>query len=751
MRKGISIRRALFTNVAMLTLIPMAVVVLISLFVFHGEIVRRIRMDNEKVANTVSAALELFLPRAVVLLEQIKYEVDQECTDSPTCISRSANDLISTDPVFESVHFVSADGNIVAVAGDRDDVLLHNKIKQDFSSAELFKKVKNSGKVAWTEPFVSLRSGESVISAGIPWRNGMIYGTMNLLCLNKLLEPTRHSRNAYVFIVSSEGRLIAHPDSALVGEKEAFVSIPQITAGLQGRSGTYLFNISGRNVIGSVLPFRQNDWVIVAAHDKESAYASLYRMELLLAGVALLMLIAAFFYAFRRVTRITEPVQVLSATADRIAAGEPEGDRGDVSTYKEVFELYENFSRMAEAVASREKELQVQNAALQKTELELKSQVEEYIKTYDALVSEKVKLESILASMGEGLSIQNLEYKVVLQNNAHRALIGDAVGKYCYQAYRHSDIVCPECPMKQAFEDGDTHVTLRKVELNGVNVCFEISVSPLRNAQNEVVGGIEVVRDVTEREVSNAEIRRLNQELEVRVIERTAELEAANRELEAFSYSVSHDLRSPLRHIAGFSSILEEEHAAMLDKEGQRCLSRIIAGCSKMGELIDDLLELSQVSRGDLHAGRVNLSNLAEAIAASLQDSQPDRDVTFTIEAGLETNGDERLLEIMLNNLIGNAWKYSSKTEGASIIFGSERIAARSVFYVRDNGAGFDKSFADNLFLPFHRLHGGEFEGTGIGLAIVQRIVNRHGGKIWADAAPDEGATFFFTLGGARS
>jgi light-regulated signal transduction histidine kinase (bacteriophytochrome) len=230
------------------------------------------------------------------------------------------------------------------------------------------------------------------------------------------------------------------------------------------------------------------------------------------------------------------------------------------------------------------------------------------------------------------------------------------------------------------------------------------------------------------------------------VAERTAELENANRELESFSYSVSHDLRAPLRHISSYSSIIESEHADKLDDEVKGYLARIIEGCNKMGLLIDDLLELSQLSRSELKFGRVDLSRIVHNIAEALIESEPERKVRFKIEDGLVARGDERLLEVVLNNLIGNAWKYSSKVAEAEIEFGSTTIGSGQVYFVKDNGAGFDKNYAGNLFAPFHRLHGPEFEGTGIGLAIVQRIIHRHSGSVWADAVEGEGATFYFTL-----
>lgn len=228
--------------------------------------------------------------------------------------------------------------------------------------------------------------------------------------------------------------------------------------------------------------------------------------------------------------------------------------------------------------------------------------------------------------------------------------------------------------------------------------------------------------------------------------ERTAQLEASNRELEAFSYSVSHDLRAPLRGIDGFSQALLEDYADRLDAPGQDYLRRVRAVTQRMSRLIDDLLSLSRIPRSELRRETVDLSGLACSVVEQLREAQPEREVEFHVAGGLMAQGDARLLRIALENLLGNAWKFSSKTDGAVIEFGMMRDDGEDVYFVRNNGAGFDMNYASKLFGAFQRLHDvREFEGTGIGLATVQRIVRRHGGRAWAEGEPGRGATFYFT------
>ena len=268
-----------------------------------------------------------------------------------------------------------------------------------------------------------------------------------------------------------------------------------------------------------------------------------------------------------------------------------------------------------------------------------------------------------------------------------------------------------------------------------------------RNESGEVLGVFAAARDITGLKRAEEEIRRLNSDLERRVMERTAQLEAANKELEAFSYSVSHDLRAPLRSIDGFSQALLEDYTEKLDMQGKDYLARVRAASQRMSQLIDDMLILSRVTRREMKSERVDLSALSNSIAAELKKTQPERQVEFIIAPGLVVNGDGELLRAMLENLFGNAWKFTSKHAGGKIEFGVLEYEGKPAYFVRDDGVGFNMAYADKLFKAFQRLHGSnEFPGTGIGLATVKRIIQRHGGEIWAKGEVGKGATFYFNF-----
>jgi PAS domain S-box-containing protein len=291
----------------------------------------------------------------------------------------------------------------------------------------------------------------------------------------------------------------------------------------------------------------------------------------------------------------------------------------------------------------------------------------------------------------------------------------------------------------------------RYIRKDGQVVWAQVSVRLVKDEAGQPLYFLPIIEDITARKQAEEEVRKLTGDLERRVTERTTQLEVANRELEMFAYSVSHDLRAPLRGIDGFGKVLLEGYGEQLNERGQDLLRRIREAGGRMGQLIDDLLHLSRVTRSEIHRIPVDLSELATSIAAELAGVDPRRQVVFVIVPGLVAQADPRLMRIVMENLLRNAWKFTGKHPRARIevgVLSPSHPGEEVVFFVRDDGAGFDMAYADKIFGPFQRLHREtEFEGTGIGLATVQRIVHRHGGRVWAEGAVEKGATFYFTLG----
>ena len=299
---------------------------------------------------------------------------------------------------------------------------------------------------------------------------------------------------------------------------------------------------------------------------------------------------------------------------------------------------------------------------------------------------------------------------------------------------------------------GGKRSTNENITKDGRTILCEWYNTPLVNPDGTVIGVASLVDDITERTRAEQELLQHRHNLEAMVAERTAALEETNKELESFSYSVSHDLRAPLRSIDGFSHALLEDYAVQLDDVGKDYLHRVRSSAQRMGRLIDDMLSLSRVMRHELKRKDINLAEMAQAAIDKLQDYEPQRAVDVDIVAGIHGWGDAHLIDIALDNLLGNAWKYTGKTDQAHIEFGLTQKNGKKIYHVSDNGVGFDMKYADKLFGSFQRLHkADEFEGTGIGLATVARIIRRHGGELWAEGTVGHGATFYFTLGEEKS
>jgi PAS domain S-box-containing protein len=363
----------------------------------------------------------------------------------------------------------------------------------------------------------------------------------------------------------------------------------------------------------------------------------------------------------------------------------------------------------------------------------------------------ETKLQRLIGSMPDALVIVNAEGKIISSNEQTGKLFGYTERELERESMA---LLVPE-RLRQAqrqyyagffSQRGDrameTTLEICGLRKDGREFPIEISTKPLVAEKGLLVTS--AIRDISERKQAESQISQLNKELR----DRAAELESANKEMEAFSYSVSHDLRSPLQNIDSFSQILVEEYANRLDTDGRDYVQRLRSSCQHMEDIIDALLVLSNMARHEVVLDRVNLSSLAKAVAAELAQKDPDRLVDWVIADGLAIEGDSRLLRVVFENLFGNAWKFTGKRPRARIEFGAlpQSNGART-YFVRDDGAGFDMTRAGQLFVPFKRLHDpSQFRGTGIGLATVQRVIRRHHGKIWAEGAVDRGATFCFTL-----
>lgn len=463
-------------------------------------------------------------------------------------------------------------------------------------------------------------------------------------------------------------------------------------------------------------------------------------------AVMLLALVISMLLSFWLQVRVARPILRITDLARQVTEQRDYSLRADKSTDDEIGYLADSFNDLLSEVGSRSTALESSNAQLQQ-------QIHQREEVDRALLDSERRYRTLVTALTSVVWLADADGKFGDDQLRWDEFTGQTPAQHrdwgWLDAFHENDRDTIKNLWKKASDELKPlkcEVRMWRAASNAYRYV-NLRAVPLFDESGKLHEWVGTAEDTDDRRRALLEIQRLNAELEIRVGERTAELERTNKELEAFSYSVSHDLRTPLRAIDGFSQALLEDYSAQMDDIGRDYLARVRAGAQRMGRLIDDLLKLARVSRATLNQEIIDLSEIAEETVKDLRASDPARVVDIRITTQLTAVGDMHLLRIVLENLLNNAWKYSSKREKACIEFGMRQYKGEACYFVQDNGAGFDMAYAGKLFGAFQRLHDAkDYPGTGVGLATVQRIIHRHGGRIWADAALDKGSTFYFTL-----
>ncbi len=550
-------------------------------------------------------------------------------------------------------------------------------------------------------------------------------------------------------ILTLDGRLFASYSHDKDGK---ILVLPQLTP---GQKETHQFG-NGTVLLVQAIEFQgKPTGIIYIQSGMNTLYARLRLYVEISAVVLIVSLLAALLISpiFQR--EVAGPIVQLAEITKIVSRDKNYSIRAaQVDSHDEVSVLVEAFNGMLSQIQERDKALQRAHDELElrvherTSELTLANElltqeVTERKQTEDALRLSEERFRLMVSDVKEyAILMLDPDGRVTSWNaGAERTkgyLADEILGQHFSLFYPKEDVLRgkPAFALNTALEHGRYEDEGWRVRKDGSTFWADVVLTALRDKTGQLRGFCKVTRDVTVRK-QNEELLRL----------KNAQLETANHELDAFSYSVSHDLRAPLRGIDGFSQALLEDYGEKLDSVGQNYLQRVRLAAQNMSALIDDLLNLSRVTRSEMYRERLDLSAVVKSIAVDLQRGAPSRNVTFVITEGLTADGDSRLLRVAIENLLGNSWKYTSGHSSARIEFGFHQANGRSAFFVRDDGAGFDQRYSDRLFGAFQRLHSmTEFPGTGIGLATVQRIIHRHGGEIWAEGEVEKGATFYFTL-----
>ncbi|MBK5207378.1 MAG: PAS domain S-box protein [Polaromonas sp.] len=693
------------------------------------------RLSSEQQFSTVSfvaAEVNHELDERLKALEKVAASVSPTMLDRRASMQTLLEERQNLQDFFNGTIFVTGmEGTVIASIPLSVGQIGVNYLDRDYIAVAL-----KEGKATIGRPVIGKKLQAPIIGMAVPIRDaqgkvvGALAGVTDLSKPNFLdiFTEYRYGKTGGYLLIAPQYRLIvtATDKSRIMETLPAPGVMPVIDRFVQGYEGSDVFvNPLGVEVLTSVKGVPVAGWYMAAILPTAEGLAPIHDMQQKMLLTTLFLTLMATVLTWWMVSRQLSPMLAAVRTLATLSNTNQPPQPLTIARPDEIGELIGGFNRLLETLGQRE-------VALYESEERYRTLIE-------------WSPEAIVVYRGR---------EVVYANPTAIKMFGawsaqDLIGKSLL------DLIHPDfhqivlTRLKSITDHGVTLPMIEEKYLKLDGTVIDVEVKSTAIVYNEKMAMYTVARDITERKQAHEEILRLNAGLEERVRQRTTQLQAANQDLESFSYSVSHDLRTPLSTIAGFSQLLAKVDGNNFSEKGKHYLNRICAGAKQMGELIEGLLTLAQLNREQIKLENVDLSAISKQVEQACREREPERQVQVHIQEGLHAHGDPRLLSAVLQNLLGNAWKFTAKQVLARIDVGSELGAdGDTIFFVKDNGAGFDMAFADKLFGTFQRLHSHEdFSGTGVGLATVKRIVERHEGRVWAESKLNEGATFYFTLG----
>ncbi len=724
---------------ALMAVVPLLLVELVSSEREQGERVQRARQNIDTLAVVVANNHARLVEGIGEVLDAVALSPAVAGNDREAC-SRYLKKLLAAEREYANFGLIDLDGYGVCAATEAG-------VGQFAGDRDYFRQALQTGRLAVGTYQVGRITGRRVLVFARPVVveggrvKGVVYAALDLQWLDQSLPGRGAVQGASVQVTDAGGLVLAASDLE-VEQLGHPLTDALLRDAIRARAGGLIDGPSGERqpLLRAVRPVQVNGkevmYATVAIPVNQIIAPAVRNLRLRLASILAILLAVAVSVWWLGQRLVARPLERLVAGLHDIEAGEYGlALRQPVTPLREMTELQQSLGSLVMGLEAQRFERDQALAALSEREVRYRELFKAnpqvmyvyHVRSLRFLAVNDAAVAYYGYTREEFLGMNLLDIRPVSER---AALLSNLAGR---------DSVAAEHALPRQWVHQKKGGETRQVE-----VILSATVFDGQPAQ------LVMVTDITDRLAADARVREVNEKLEQRVAERTRELELSNQELEAFSYSVSHDLRNPLGAVAMFGQLLSAQLGDTLDAQGKLYLARIEQGVRGMERLIDDLLALAKVTRAELVTGPVDLTALCHAVLEELRERDPGRQVVVTLEDGLSCIGDERLLRRLLANLIGNAWKFTSHTPSARIQIGRQKGNAPespTVFFVSDNGAGFDMKFVSRLFLPFERLHGDhDFPGTGIGLATVQRIVARHGGRVWAEAAIGEGATFYFVI-----